>query len=226
MTSHVKFIHLVTCIGSLFLFIRSSFPLYGCDTACLPVLLWSVSSFWLWMFLHKPFCGHNVFISLGSVPRSGIAGSKEAVTSCSWNDALCSVVKIVSIRQPLVAHLHCRFLWEPLPECFRGKELTTLQAPTVGGRLLVISAMGSHIALFSVTALQNFGTVTTSSLSTAQNNCLSLLIHLSCDFVLRPFMPWSLFFGSLIVSFRLDMTVDSCHVRSAECGWVWMPLLI
>ena len=109
MTSHVKFIHLVTCIGSLFLFIRSSFPLYGCDTACLPILLWSVSSFWLWMFLHKPFCGHNVFISLGSVPRSGIAGSKEAVTSCSWNDALCSVVEIVSIRQPLVAHLHCSF---------------------------------------------------------------------------------------------------------------------
>ena len=37
--------------------------------------------------------------------------------------------------------------------------------------------MGSHIALFSVTALQNFGTVTTSSLSTTQNNCPSLLIH-------------------------------------------------
>ena len=108
----------------------------------------------------------------------------------------------------------------------RGREVSTFQAPTVGGQLLVISAVGSHIALFSVTTLQNFGSVITSSLSTAQNNCPSLLIHLSREFLLRPFMPWSLFFGSLIVSFCLDMTVDSCDVRSAECGWVWTLVLI
>lgn len=63
-----------------------------------------------------------------------------------------------------------------------GREASTFQAPTVGGQLLVISAVGSHIALFSVTTLQNFGSVITSSLSTAQNNCPSLLIHLSVSF--------------------------------------------
>lgn len=226
--------HLVTCIGSSSLFIRRSFPLYGWDTVCLSVLLWSISNFWLWwvkllwIFLHKSFCGHNVFIFLGSVHRSRIAGSKEAATSCSRNNVLCSVD--VSIRNTLlliwmVLSLSAGFLPEPLPVS-RGREVSTFQAPTVGGQLLVISAVGSHIALFSVTTLRNFGSVITSSLSTAQNNCPSLQIHLSREFLRGPFMPWSLFFESLLVFFCLDVTVDLCDVRSAECGWVWTPVLI
>ena len=74
--------------------------------------------------LAQVFCGHNVFIFLGSVHRSGIVGSKEAATSCSRNNVLCSVD--MSIRNTLlllwmILSLSAGFLQEPLPECFQGQ---------------------------------------------------------------------------------------------------------